>query len=163
VVSYVYELPFGKGKALASHGLLSYILGGFQTSGSLTLASGRPFTVFANSNSSSIDIGLQNALANVIGAPVMPRKVTAGTTLPRIRDARESVARTHSPLRRPVYWEMRGAMFSAVPVRRSSIFVEPQFLHYRAYSPAAPVGGVQPVETAQFGLPSGTTAAARRG
>jgi hypothetical protein len=76
VVSYVYELPFGKGKALASHGALSYILGGFQTSGSLTLASGRPFTVFANSNSSSIDIGLQNALANVIGAPVMPRTVT---------------------------------------------------------------------------------------
>ena len=53
VVSYVYELPFGKGKALANHGPLSYILGGFQTSGSLTLASGRPFTVFAASNSSS--------------------------------------------------------------------------------------------------------------
>ena len=76
VMSYIYELPFGKGKALASHGWLSYVVGGFQTSGSLTLASGRPFTVFATSNSSSIDIGLQNALANVIGTPVMPRTVT---------------------------------------------------------------------------------------
>ncbi len=71
VVSYVYELPFGKGKAMLTSGPMSYILGGWQTAGSLTLASGRPFTVFASANSSSIDIGLQNALASVIGTPVM--------------------------------------------------------------------------------------------
>jgi hypothetical protein len=76
VVSYVYELPFGKGKSIANHGWLSYVVGGFQTSGSLTLASGRPFTVFAAANSSSIDIGLQNALANAIGTPVTPHTVT---------------------------------------------------------------------------------------
>ena len=76
VVSYIYELPFGKNKPFANHGALAYIVGGFQTSGSLTLASGRPFTIFASSNSSSIDIGLQNALANVIGTPVMPETVT---------------------------------------------------------------------------------------
>jgi carboxypeptidase family protein/TonB-dependent receptor-like protein len=76
VFSYVYELPFGKGKPLASSGILSYIVGGFQTSGALTLASGRPFTIFASSNNSSIDIGLQQALANVIGTPVMPQTVT---------------------------------------------------------------------------------------
>ena len=71
VFSYIYELPFGKGKAMAQSGALAHILGGWQTSGSLTLASGRPFTVFASGNSSSIDIGLQNALATVIGTPVM--------------------------------------------------------------------------------------------
>jgi len=75
VFSYVYELPFGKGKSLASNGVLSYIVGGFQTSGALTLASGRPFTIFANSNDSSIDIGLQKALPNVIGTPVIPQTV----------------------------------------------------------------------------------------
>ncbi|HMC59286.1 MAG TPA: hypothetical protein VKJ01_08855, partial [Candidatus Solibacter sp.] len=75
VFSYVYELPFGKGKPLASRGVLSYLLGGFQTSGAMTLASGRPFTIFAASNNSSIDIGLQQALANVIGSPVMPQTV----------------------------------------------------------------------------------------
>ena len=75
VLSYVYELPLGKGKPFANHGALAYIVGGFQTSGSLTLASGRPFTVFSPANSSSIDIGLQNALANVIGRPVMPETV----------------------------------------------------------------------------------------
>jgi hypothetical protein len=32
--------------------------------------------MFASSNDSSIDIGLQHALANVIGTPVMPQTVT---------------------------------------------------------------------------------------
>jgi hypothetical protein len=36
VTSYVYDLPFGKGKAMASSGVLSYIIGGFRTSGGLT-------------------------------------------------------------------------------------------------------------------------------
>lgn len=71
VLSYIYELPFGKGKAMLQSGPLSYIVGGWQTSGSLTLASGHPFTIFASGNNSSIDIGLQNALANVIGTPTM--------------------------------------------------------------------------------------------
>ena len=44
---------------------------------SLLLTPGfRPFTVFASANNSSIDIGLQQALANVIGTPVMPQTVT---------------------------------------------------------------------------------------
>jgi hypothetical protein len=75
VTSYVYELPFGKGKPLASSGPLSWIVGGFRSSGSVAFASGRPLTPFANSNDSSIDRGLHKALPNVIGAPVMPRTV----------------------------------------------------------------------------------------
>ncbi len=69
VASYIYDLPFGQGKRLASHGLLSYIVGGFQVSGSVVAQSGRPFTVFAGNNDSSIDIGLQHALPNVVGTP----------------------------------------------------------------------------------------------
>jgi hypothetical protein len=71
VASYIFELPFGKGRAFAGSGPLSWILGGFRTSGSLTLTSGRPFTVYANTNNSSIDRGLHQALPNVIGTPTM--------------------------------------------------------------------------------------------
>lgn len=46
-VSYVYELPFGKGKAMLNHGVASYIFGGFHTSGVYTYYSGHPFTVNA--------------------------------------------------------------------------------------------------------------------
>jgi hypothetical protein len=75
VASYIYELPFGKGRSFASAGALAYILGGFRTSGGLTVSSGRPVTVFAIGNNASIDRGLHNALPNVVGAPFVPRKV----------------------------------------------------------------------------------------
>jgi hypothetical protein len=45
VVSYVYELPFGRNRKFVRDGVLSYIIGGFKTSGVYTFASGRPFTV----------------------------------------------------------------------------------------------------------------------
>jgi len=71
VFSWVYELPFGKGKQFASSGVLSKIVGGFQAAGAYTYSAGRPFTAFASSNNSSIDIGEEQALPNVIGTPTM--------------------------------------------------------------------------------------------
>ncbi|MCU1273249.1 MAG: Oar protein, partial [Bryobacterales bacterium] len=75
--SYVYELPFGKGKVLASSGPLAYVLGGFRTSGSFTYASGRPFTVTSGGSlSNAIDkFGAATALPNVIGTPLMVENV----------------------------------------------------------------------------------------
>src|SRR3984885_1129646 len=75
VFSWVYELPFGKGKQYLTDGIMSKIFGGFQVAGSYSYASGRPFTVFDNANNSSIDIGEEQALPNVIGTPVMPETV----------------------------------------------------------------------------------------
>ncbi len=74
VASYVYDLPFGKGKKMASSGPLMWIVGGFRTSGSWTYASGRPFTVGAGSNlSNAIDpFGAATAVPNLIGAVVQP-------------------------------------------------------------------------------------------
>jgi hypothetical protein len=76
VFSWVYELPFGKGKPFLADGAMSKIFGGFQVAGSYTYAAGRPFTAFDSANSSSIDIGEEQALPNVIGTPVMPQTVT---------------------------------------------------------------------------------------
>jgi Carboxypeptidase regulatory-like domain/TonB dependent receptor/TonB-dependent Receptor Plug Domain len=47
VLSYVYELPAGRGHKLLSHGLASYILGNWRTSGVYTYSSGLPFTVWS--------------------------------------------------------------------------------------------------------------------
>jgi len=44
-ISYVYELPFGKGKPYASGGVASAILGGWQTSGIFSAVSGQPFSL----------------------------------------------------------------------------------------------------------------------
>jgi hypothetical protein len=53
--TYTYELPFGKGRAFASEmpKVLDYIIGGWQTAGTVVWASGRPFTVYSGLNTVS--------------------------------------------------------------------------------------------------------------
>ena len=49
VLSYVYELPVGKGKKFGSgmNGVVNQVIGGWQTSGTLTLKEGFPLTIIA--------------------------------------------------------------------------------------------------------------------
>jgi hypothetical protein len=49
--SFTYELPFGHGHAFLNHGLADVILGGWRTSGIVSVVSGQPFTVQANASS----------------------------------------------------------------------------------------------------------------
>jgi hypothetical protein len=69
--SYVYDLPFGKGKPWLNSGMGSVVLGGWRTSGVYSFASGRPFTVVSGSTySTAIDLyGAATAVPNVIGTP----------------------------------------------------------------------------------------------
>ena len=46
----MYQLPFGKGHTLLNHGWASWLAGGWQLTGTLTRASGLPFTVGTSSN-----------------------------------------------------------------------------------------------------------------
>ena len=48
VLSWVWELPFGQGRALADSGLLKPILENWQFGGIVTLSTGRPFSVTLN-------------------------------------------------------------------------------------------------------------------
>jgi hypothetical protein len=77
VLSYVYDLPFGKGKKMANSGLLMWIIGGFRTAGAYTYAAGRPFTVSAGGSlSNALDpFGAATAVPNIIGPIAMPENV----------------------------------------------------------------------------------------
>ncbi len=75
-VSYAYDLPFGRGgRFLADRGLLSSLLGGWQTYGIVTLQTGRPFTValpteFDNSGTGRTILGFgANDRPNLVGDP----------------------------------------------------------------------------------------------
>ena len=55
VISYVYELPFGVGKAFANRGgLLDKIVGGWQVNGNTTFQSGFPLQITGGSSSGSL-------------------------------------------------------------------------------------------------------------
>ncbi|HEY3626187.1 MAG TPA: TonB-dependent receptor [Terracidiphilus sp.] len=67
-VSYVYEPPFGRGKAMFNTGVLSWILGNWQTSGVYTYYSGHPFQAKWSSESSQLDpYGFATAVPNTVG------------------------------------------------------------------------------------------------
>jgi len=70
-LSYVYQLPFGRGRAFLKEGIASYIFGGFQTSGVYTYYSGHPFTVnLGGTFGSFLDpFGTATAVPDVIGTP----------------------------------------------------------------------------------------------
>jgi len=66
--TYVYELPFGKGKWLGdgAPGAISYLISGWQLAGGIRITSGRPFSVFSGINSFSNSVG---STANCDGCP----------------------------------------------------------------------------------------------
>ena len=75
-VSYMYALPFGKGRAyFADNGWLSTVLSGWETYGIVTLQSGRPFTVallseLDNSGTGRSILGFgANDRPNLVGNP----------------------------------------------------------------------------------------------
>ncbi|HKF49947.1 MAG TPA: carboxypeptidase regulatory-like domain-containing protein [Terracidiphilus sp.] len=68
--SYVYELPFGKGKEMLQSGPLVWVLGNWTTSGVYTFYSGHPFQAAWSSESSLLDaFGYATAVPNQV-APV---------------------------------------------------------------------------------------------
>jgi len=69
--SYVYELPFGKGKSHLTTGAASWILGGWQVNGILTIYSGHPLTSFPGS-SSNLGAPGNNNTANWFGPGPIP-------------------------------------------------------------------------------------------
>ncbi len=74
VVSYIYEIPLGKGKKYLTDGAASHVLGGWRISGVTNLRSGRPFTIFASANNSLVGNrgGLANALADCLRDGTLP-------------------------------------------------------------------------------------------
>ncbi len=77
VQSYIYELPFGKGKKMLTSGPMAWIAGGWQVNGILTLQTGTPFNM-------GVPGGIINAPGNandpnLIGAYSAPKGVGTHT------------------------------------------------------------------------------------
>ena len=75
--NYVYELPFGRGKAMLQSGPLSWIAGNWRTSGVYTYYSGHPFQAAWSSDGSYLDAyGFTTAVPDQVAAVQYPHKQT---------------------------------------------------------------------------------------
>ncbi len=71
VLSYLYDLPFGKSKKYASHGLAADIIGNWQLSGITVLQSGIPLRIAAADNTNLYDFALSVGRGDRLGNPVL--------------------------------------------------------------------------------------------
>jgi hypothetical protein len=67
-MSFIAELPFGRGKRWAQEGVLNYLLGGWQFNGLLTRMTGRPFTV--TDSDGTLNAPGSSQFGDCIGTPV---------------------------------------------------------------------------------------------
>ena len=66
VQSFIYEFPFGKGKKWLNSGIASWIAGGWQVNGVLSLETGTPFSVTASG--ASLNAPSNTQVANINGS-----------------------------------------------------------------------------------------------
>jgi len=71
VISHLWELPFGVGKAYLNDRIFGRILGGWQFSGITVLQSGRPILISAPDNTGLLEFAYTNGRANRIQSAVL--------------------------------------------------------------------------------------------
>ena len=74
--SYVYALPFGKGKKMLTGGPAAWVLGNWQLSGVLTLLTGQPFSITASGSSLNTPGEIQTA--NQVAPVQLEHGINAG-------------------------------------------------------------------------------------
>jgi hypothetical protein len=149
VLSYVYELPIGKGRKFAPgvNGVLNQVIGGWQTSGTLTLKEGFPLTV-TGSNNNNFGVGQH---VNVIGdyhianpGPNAWFNTAAFTTAPAWTLG--NAPRYFSDLRAPNYKNFDLSIQKYFPIKESvrlqfRLDMFNAFNHTNFYSPNTFIGG----------------------
>jgi hypothetical protein len=78
VNTYVYDLPFGQGRRWLRSGPASWILGGWQSSGILTLQSGFPFTINLTGDTANVGAGTGGIFVRPNSVPGVDYRQPAG-------------------------------------------------------------------------------------
>ena len=149
VLSYVYELPVGKGKKFASgiNGVANAIIGGWQTSGTLTLKEGFPLTITQN-DSNPFGVGQH---VNVTGDYHLSHRTAAewfntAAFTPAQQFDLGNAPRYFSDLRAPSYknWDISIQKYFPIQERYRFQFRLDMFNalnHTNLYSPNTFIGG----------------------
>ncbi|MBL8178035.1 MAG: TonB-dependent receptor, partial [Bryobacterales bacterium] len=71
VMSYLYDIPFGKGKRYLGNSVAGRIIGNWQVTGITVLQSGTPLRIAAADNTNLYDFSLSVGRGNRVGEPVL--------------------------------------------------------------------------------------------
>ncbi|MBX5494709.1 MAG: TonB-dependent receptor [Bryobacteraceae bacterium] len=149
----VYSLPFGKGKPWANSGIASWLFGGWQVNGIMSILSGTPFTITSAGNSINAPGNSQTA-DQVVGKVRKLGQVGPGTSwfdpaafMPVTEQRFGNVGR--NSMRGPGSFNLDASLF------RSFHLTESTRLEFRAESFSL-------TNTPQFGNPNGNASAPTR-
>jgi hypothetical protein len=128
-VNVVYELPIGKGKALATHNsVVDYIIGGWQVNTIASAHSGLPYDITADGDIANTgNTGYERA--DIVGNPGLPTQSakewfnTAAFAIPATYTYGDS---GRNILRGPAFWNLDASLFRKFP------FTESKVLEFRA-------------------------------
>jgi hypothetical protein len=149
VLSYVYELPVGKGKKFGSgmNSVANVIVGGWQTSGTLTMKEGFPLTVTQNDNN-PFGVGQH---VNVVGDyhvshPSISQWFNPNAFVPAQQFDLGNAPRYFSDLRAPGYRDWDMSIQKNFPIQERYRFqfrldMFNTFNHTNLYSPNTFIGG----------------------
>jgi hypothetical protein len=144
IQSYIYELPFGKGKPFLSNNIAGKIVGGWQVSGVLSLRTGTPLTFTGNN---SLNLGSNGTTTLQQVAPV---HVLGGINVGNPWFDTSSFARTPSPIQGDTgrnIWSGPGLFALNASLSRSIIVRESVRLQLRLET-------INSTNTAQFSNPN---------
>ena len=123
-VNVVYELPIGKGKALATHNrAVDYLIGGWQVNTIASAHSGLPYDITADGDIANTgNTGYERA--NIVGNPGLPTQSakewfnTAAFAIPATYTYGDS---GRNILRGPAFWNLDASLFRKFPFTESKV------------------------------------------
>jgi len=118
VINYLYELPFGHGKARLDHGFIGKALEGWQISGITTLSTGIPYDIFGNRDNQHT--GLSDR-AELVGNAKQPSGTPKTFTGPPLADFMLAAFNTASNLGRNHFYGPDFIDFDAVAQKTTTI------------------------------------------
>jgi hypothetical protein len=119
-VNMLYEIPVGTGKAFSTgHGVLDYILGGWQINNLFQTHSGTPFTPNSSADQANTGQALNYEHLNLVGSPGLGHRSASEwfNTAAFAEPAFGTFGTTgRNFLRGPAYWDLDSSVFRLFPV-----------------------------------------------
>jgi hypothetical protein len=151
--SFVYELPAGRGHKYFNSGIGDAVFGGWRLSGTISLLSGLPFSVYANQG--ALNTPGTALLANITGGPKVTHQIGSGKQwLDKSNFSQPTGCTGQSPCNNPGLGNTGRNQFRGPGYWQNNFSLAKKFTLYHEFASEIRVDAVQLTNTPQFGQPN---------